>query len=140
MLIAKSYFETFDYNLDDILHFFLLLICVYMEDSRMFQSIPEIHPNKVHEKNDYTLVDVRRPDEFSGELGHIPGAILKTLGSDLTSWLEQQSKDQKIIFICRSGQRSESATSEALKHQIKQVYNMTGGMILWNELGLKVER
>lgn len=106
----------------------------------MFQSIPEIHPNKVRDNKDYTLVDVRRPDEYCGELGHIPGSILKTLGPELSSWLNEQSEDSKIIFICRSGQRSESATSEALKQKIKNVFNMTGGMILWNELGLEVER
>ena len=106
----------------------------------MFQSIPEIHPKNVFEKKDYVLVDVRRPEEFNGELGHIPGSILKTLGPELSHWIEQQDKDAKIIFICRSGQRSENATCEALKQQIKQVYNMTGGMLLWNELGLEVER
>lgn len=106
----------------------------------MFQSIPEIHPKKVFEKKEHLLVDVRRPEEFTGELGHIPGAILKPLGPELSQWIQQQDKNAKIIFICRSGQRSESATSEALKKQIKNVYNMTGGMLLWNELGLEVER
>lgn len=106
----------------------------------MFQSIPEIHPKNVFEKKDYVLVDVRSPEEFHGELAHVPGAVLKTLGPELSRWLNQQDKEAKIIFICRSGQRSESATSEALKHQIKNVYNMTGGMLLWNELGLEVER
>lgn len=106
----------------------------------MFQSIPEIHPNKVLEKKDYILVDVRRPDEFNNELGHVSGSILKTLGPEFSTWIKEQPKSSNIIFICRSGQRSEAATIEALKHQISDVFNMTGGMILWNELGLKAER
>ena len=98
--------------------------------------IPEIHPNDVKKKEQegYTLIDVRNPDEYDGELGHIEGTKLITLGDDLTSWLKEQSIDSKIIFICRSGGRSGKATEEAINMGIKDSINMTGGMLLWNEV------
>jgi hydroxyacylglutathione hydrolase len=101
--------------------------------------IPEIHPSEVKEKEKegYSLIDVRNPDEFTGELGHIDGAKLITLGEELSSWLKEQDKDSKIIFICRSGGRSGRATEEAINLGIKNSINMTGGMLLWNELNSK---
>ena len=56
------------------------------------------------------LIDVRRVDEFNGELGHIESASLYTLGPILTEFLESKSQDTEIIFICRSGVRSAQAT------------------------------
>lgn len=101
--------------------------------------IPEIHPSEVKKKmNDegYKLVDVRGADEFTGELGHVEGAELITLGDELSTWLKEQDKNSKIIFICRSGGRSGRATEEAMSLGINDSINMTGGMLLWNELNL----
>ncbi len=87
------------------------------------------------------LVDVRRPDEFNNELGHIQGSELVTLGSELTDYLKNyKNKEQEIIFVCRSGKRSEDATLEAKKLGLRNVANMIGGMILWNEKKFPVER
>ena len=98
--------------------------------------IPEVHPSKVEEKKQegYTIIDVRSKEEYDGELGHIEGSKLVTLGEDLTSWLKEQDKDSKIIFVCRSGGRSGKATEEAIGFGIKDTINMTGGMLLWNDL------
>ena len=99
--------------------------------------IPEVHPNDVIEKKEqqgYSLIDVRSLEEFNGELGHVEDAKLVTLGESLTNWLKEQDKDSKIIFICRSGRRSGKATEEALGMGIKNSMNMTGGMLLWNNI------
>lgn len=101
---------------------------------------PEIAPQDVHKKakeEGFALIDVRSNEEFTGELGHVPHSKLITLGPDLEKWIEEQSKDQKIIFICRSGNRSGQATNYMLEKGFKDVLNMKGGMLLWNELGLE---
>lgn len=103
-------------------------------------SAPEVNPKEVFTKakeEGYTLIDVRSDEEFNGELGHVPGSNLITLGPDLEKWVSEQDKDQKIIFICRSGNRSGQATNYMLENGFKDVLNMTGGMLLWNELGLE---
>jgi rhodanese-related sulfurtransferase len=88
----------------------------------------------------YDLVDVRRPDEFTGELGHIKGAKLVTIGLDLEVYLESADKARPTLFICRSGMRSANATMYATQLGFKEVYNMEGGMMLWNQLGLATEK
>lgn len=86
------------------------------------------------------LIDVRTPEEFKGEYGHIPGAELVVLGPELGEFLSKGNRDEEIVFICRSGGRSGSATAESLRMGYKHTMNMVGGMILWNELNLPVER
>ena len=48
-------------------------------------------------------------------------------------------KDKTVVFVCRSGGRSARATAHALEHGYTNVYNLKGGMILWNELHLETE-
>ncbi len=96
-------------------------------------GIPTIKPVSEKEISNLRLIDVRRPDEFNGELGHIQGAVLKTLGPELTNFLSSANKDEPTLFICRSGVRSAQATGIAMDLGFKEVYNLEGGMIRWNE-------
>ena len=84
------------------------------------------------------IVDVRSLSEFSGELGHIPGAQLNVLDT-LEAHLHELPKDKCVIFVCRSGARSARAALMAALAGLKNVYNLKGGMLRWNELGLNVE-
>lgn len=88
----------------------------------------------------YTLVDVRAPDEFVGDLGHIKGAKLVTLGPDLQDFLETAPKDEKYLFICKSGGRSTQAATLAKSKGFSKVTNLAGGMLHWNALALKADR
>lgn len=117
--------------------------------TQIIDGIPEVTPDQLHEhlerlksspKDRPRLIDVRRPDEFTGELGHVPGAELVTLGADLDRFLAEGDRQQEIVFICRSGGRSGRATAQSQALGYDRTANMTGGMIRWNELKLKVER
>jgi hydroxyacylglutathione hydrolase len=101
-----------------------------------FHGVPTIKPQDVKSMSDYALIDVRRDDEYSGELGHVEGAKLVTLGEDLKHFLDSMKPESKIIFICRSGGRSAQATLYAQNMGFDDVVNMQGGMLEWNELGL----
>jgi sulfur dioxygenase len=79
------------------------------------------------------LVDVRTPEEYTGDLGHIEGSRLVPLGPGIVNFLENQvSVDQELVFICRSGGRSQQATILAQDLGFKSVANMIGGMNIWN--------
>ena len=85
------------------------------------------------------LVDVRSLEEFEGELSHIPGAILATLGEELEEFLESYpDKSEQLIFICRRGGRSELAALQAADKGFTKAVNMLGGMVEWNEKGFPV--
>lgn len=79
------------------------------------------------------LIDVRTPEEYNNELGHIENTELVTLGPELTTFLEKGDRADEIVFVCRSGGRSGTATAESIKLGYKFTINMAGGMIRWNE-------
>ncbi|MHA7878676.1 MAG: methyl-accepting chemotaxis protein [Saccharospirillum sp.] len=81
------------------------------------------------------LIDVRRPEEFNDELGHIDGAELSTLQTDLPQRLAQLDPNHRYLFICRSGGRSTKAAQQALLKGFREVYNLDGGMIAWRKAG-----
>ncbi len=80
--------------------------------------------------NDVQIIDVRRPDEWSDELGHIDSAKLIVLDT-LPQNLAALAKDRPIVFVCRSGQRSANAAAYAQEHSFKNVFNLAGGMKAW---------
>ncbi len=98
------------------------------------RNLPEISPqDMLKNKDSFILIDVRRDDEWDGELGHIEGSTLITLGEDFSNFLKAADKNANYVFICRSGNRSGKALLEAKKLGFKNMYNMRGGMLLVNE-------
>lgn len=85
------------------------------------------------------IVDVRSPGEYTGELGHIPGALLVPL-ADLPSAASAWGRDTPIVLVCRSGARSAAAAAQLVTAGFRQVMNMRGGMMAYNARGLPVER
>jgi rhodanese-related sulfurtransferase len=103
-------------------------------------GIPTVTAKDVESLKDITLIDVRMPDEYVGELGHIKGSRLVTLGPELDSFLATANKQSPIIFICRSGKRSGKATTQAMGLGFEKIYNMEGGMLAWNSLALPISK
>ena len=91
---------------------------------------------KLREKGKPFLLDVRQPEEFQG--GHINGARLIPL-HELQSRMNELPKNQEIICVCRSGNRSATATRQ-LKAAGFDATNLNGGMIAWTRAGLPVKK
>lgn len=109
------------------------------EQNPNLDEVFDVDPREVNDMQEQlAIIDVRRDDEYTGELGHIPGSRLITLDT-LIGHIQSLPKNKPIVFICRSGARSANAASMAMAHGFNDVYNMKGGMILWNEYGLDVE-
>jgi len=113
----------------------------YVLQPKLVAGVLEVSCEEVYQSSGQVrLIDVRMPEEFNNELGHIHGAELITLGPELKNFLDKTDKKTEIIFICRSGGRSGAAAFESAKLGFKQAVNMAGGMICWNKLKLPVER
>lgn len=109
------------------------------EENLYYPGVWDIEVSEVHKKlSTVALIDVRQPEEFTGELGHVPGSKLIELGL-LPESLDQLPKDKTIVFICRSGSRSARAAAFAIENGITDVYNMKGGMLLWNQMHYNTE-
>jgi rhodanese-related sulfurtransferase len=82
------------------------------------------------------LLDVRNPDEWNDDLGHIEGARLLPLPElesrigELAAW-----KDKPVVTVCRVGARSRTAAEEMAAAGFQNVSNLAGGMAAWRQAG-----
>lgn len=85
------------------------------------------------------ILDVREQKEYDS--GHILNAKLIPLGklSERMNELEK-FRDRSIIVMCRSGQRSATATALLGKQGYTQAYNLSGGVIAWQKANLPLEK
>ena len=83
------------------------------------------------------VLDVRTPGEYDGPLGHIAGSRLIPV-QELSRRMQELSemKDHHIFVICRSGNRSATAT-RLLREGGFGASNVAGGMQAWNSLARK---
>ena len=123
-----------------------------MDDDRLrFPSLGELNqvrqltPLQVHTLTENSsaavILDVREPEEYTGELGHITGSILIPL-KDLPSRIEEleEYRDKHVIAVCRAGVRSTTAAAILTGLGFEHVSNLKGGMLEWNGQNLPVER
>lgn len=85
------------------------------------------------------MVDVREPHEFTGELGHVAGSRLVPLATVVDA-ARDWPRDDELVLICRSGNRSGRAAQALAAAGFTRVMNLAGGMLAWNAAGLPVER
>ena len=81
------------------------------------------------------LVDVREPNEWVGELGHIAGAELMPLGTVQAKLPSLAGETREIISICKSGMRAGKAAEFWAQNGLR-VRVLQGGMMAWNEAKL----
>ncbi len=85
------------------------------------------------------VLDVRTPEEFTGELGHIEGALnipVQALAERLDALSDFEQRP--VYVICRTDRRSRKAARVLAGGGFARVYVVRGGMIAWNEQGLPV--
>jgi len=92
----------------------------------------------INHKNALVL-DVREESEY--KLGHILNSMLIPLGKLNESIVElEKHKEQPIVVVCRSGNRSGSACVMLGKRGFTQAYNLTGGVMAWQKVNLPLEK
>jgi rhodanese-related sulfurtransferase len=82
------------------------------------------------------LVDVREPNEIAVE--RYPGAVVVPLSSfDPAAIPEPEGK--QVVFACRSGRRSVTASLAAQEQGYPYTSHLAGGILAWKAAGLPTE-
>ena len=105
----------------------ILALAACSNDSASYETI-DIDEVETKMNEGFIVLDVREPDEFAE--GHIPAAQNKPLSVLQQDDLSELSKEEKYIVICRSGNRSQTA-SEILVNEGYEVVNVASGMSSW---------
>lgn len=82
------------------------------------------------------LVDVREPNELAAE--RIPGAIDFPLSTFDPSALPDP-EGKRLVFSCRSGRRSVTASKAAQAAGLPYDAHMAGGILAWKAAGFDTE-
>lgn len=135
--------------------YFTLIIGGLNEDSatdhiegRTRVTIKNIDVNELPDFGDqdpsFVLIDVREHDEFfevsSPHAKNYPLSqmVVKDVLKDLQ--LSEAETEVPLYFICQAGVRSLAAAQKFLEAGYKNIYNVEGGMLRWQELGLPTQK
>ncbi len=102
-------------------------------------SVRDLTPQEVArglQEGRVILVDVREPNETA--LERIPGSVLVPLsGFDPAAIPEPEGRD--VVFSCRSGRRSVTASLAAQEQGFAYGSHLAGGILAWKAAGLPTE-
>lgn len=98
-------------------------------------GIPQITAEELRRRIDsgekLVLIDVREDEEVAA--GMIPGARHIPMG-EVPYRTSDIPEESEVIFICRSGSRSQRVCEYLSAQGYQGVVNLSGGMIEWSEL------
>ena len=105
----------------------------------MGQQVTDLTPEEVSRgmaEGRYLLVDVREPNEVAAEA--YPGAVVVHLSSFDPEAIPDPGSRQ-VVFACRSGKRSVTASLAAQAAGLAYDKHLAGGMLAWKAAGLPTE-
>ncbi|MDX9859706.1 MAG: rhodanese-like domain-containing protein [Rhodospirillales bacterium] len=130
-----------------------ILLVVFMATRyvipRLVAGVPFMDPQTIQQRQaageEVVIVDVRTHGEFTGSLGHVPGAVnvpLNELADRLAAGASGMDglKDLPVFVICKTANRSPSAARLLKKRGFTNVMVVKGGMSAWKRAGLPIER
>jgi thioredoxin len=93
--------------------------------------------SQLSSSDDKQIIDVRTLDEYNN--GHIEGAILADISSNLFQEVATKlDKDKPVFVYCLSGGRSSAAANQLKEMGFKSITNLSGGMLAWQSANLPV--
>jgi len=85
----------------------------------------------------FVLIDIRTPAEV--ETGHVPGAVnIDFRNAGFESEIDILDRDLIYLIYCRTANRTGQAFARMTEMGFSRVYDMRGGITLWDQLGYPV--
>ena len=104
-----------------------------IEDITLEEAFALMEDNRYDEN--FVIIDVRTPEEYAG--GHIEKAInLDYYSETFADELDQLDKEKTYLIYCRTDHRSGEALDMMAELGFREVYNMLGGIVQWEEVKL----
>ena len=114
----------------------LLLGCKDGSSSEIKVISPQEVRDAVYDSNPHQLIDVRTLEEFSQ--GHLKNdQNICVTDSDFEESIAKLDKNQPIYLYCRSGKRSAKAAEILKDLGFKEIYDMEGGILKWENENLE---
>lgn len=116
----------------------LLIACSCAKQQEGISVVDSNNFEKQMKESSSQIVDVRTPEEFSA--GHITNAVNMDVTADgFEQQIETLDKEKPVMVYCKSGGRSARAASILKDKGFKNVYDLDGGIIGWEEAKKPIE-
>ena len=117
----------------------MLLWSIFGRRIRGINEVNSVEALQLINHKNALILDVREESEYKS--GHILNAKWIPLGrlGDRIGELERY-REQPVVVVCRSGQRSASACVTLGKQGFTQVLNLAGGVTAWQKSNLPLEK
>ena len=104
-----------------------------------YQNITSDELNAMLKNKEFVFVNVHIP--FAGNIANTDLSIPYDQIS-ISENLSQlpDDKNAKIVLYCRSGRMSEIAAEELVSLGYADIWNLTGGMVEWEQAGFEIEK
>jgi len=104
-----------------------------------YQNITSDELNAMLKNKDFVFVNVHIP--FAGNIANTDLSIPYdqiSIHENLSQFPDD--KNAKIVLYCRSGRMSEIAAEEFVSLGYTNIWNLTGGMVEWEQAGFEIEK
>lgn len=122
-------------NISIILSFFLLSVSCNSQTSQALA--PQAFQDKINTTPNAVVLDVRTPQEFNS--GYIKDAVnINFNDANFNNEVAKLDKNKTYFVYCLSGMRSARAAAYMRSEGFKDVINLEGGMLAWQQNNLPV--
>jgi len=117
----------------------MLLWSIFGNRLRGVKEVNNAEALQMINHNNAIVLDVREESEYKA--GHLLNSKWIPLGKLLDRIGElERYREQPVVIVCRSGNRSASACATLAKKGFTQAYNLSGGVLAWQKSNLPLER
>lgn len=123
----------------------VLLSLVFTQQSCVESKAGEIEQITVEQMSEalkdssIQLVDVRTSGEYLE--GHLKNSHnICVTDDDFEEQVASLDKDKPVYVYCKKGGRSAQAAEKLKEMGFKKIYDLEGGIVLWEESGMKTEK
>jgi len=100
---------------------------------------PQNFDKKLKESKEPILIDVRTPDEYGQ--GHLANSLsIDIYSNDFKSRVGKLDKSKPVFVYCKAGSRSGSAVDIMSEIGFTEIYDLSGGIMAWQQSNKPIER
>lgn len=104
-----------------------------------YQNINPVELITMLKNKDFVFINVHFP--FAGDIANTDLSIpYDQIGTPENLSQLPFDKNAKIVLYCRSGRMSVIAAEELISLGFTNIWNLTGGMVEWEQAGYKIEK